>query len=73
MRLTEALKYIDDGRRLTRAGWNGPDQWVKLITGLKGMGMEFEPFMVIRTTEDKYLPWAPSQSDMMADDWQYCE
>jgi hypothetical protein len=29
----------------------------------------FEDFIVMMTTEGKYVPWTPSQTDLLTEDW----
>lgn len=58
-----------------REGWNGADQFIGLCTSWNGnlltTSAEFEilPFTYIKTTQNKLVPWVPSQTDQLAEDW----
>lgn len=69
----EALKL---GKRVTRSGWNGKGMWLQM----KAAGSVHLPFVQLvypvhsaAYADGAYVPWAPSQTDMLADDWQLVE
>ncbi len=82
MNFGEALGLLKAGRELTRRDWNGKGMFLYLVKGQKlasGLGYGFgeysgEPyctdFIVIRTSDNKIVPWVPSQADLLATDWE---
>lgn len=82
MTFGHALEILKRGGRVTRAGWNGKNQFLFLITGtalqngLKyGYGEYigepvFTDVIAIKTTANAIQTgWLASQSDMLAEDW----
>lgn len=70
-----ALAYLAQGDRVARAGWNGKGMWlVQASGGNFKIGNRIEgdllPFIVMKTADDKFVPWLASQSDMLATDWR---
>lgn len=58
---------VEGGRkRYQRQGWNGKGMFIYLATHVDMI----EPFIMMKTADDKYVPWLASQTDMLADDWQ---
>lgn len=80
-----ALLAMEEGRRLTRFGWNGKGQFVyyvpansypadrntmQTLAGLFEDGMvPYEGYHALFNAQGKIVPWAPSQGDMAAKDW----
>lgn len=63
-----ALLALKQGARVSRAGWNGPGQWLKLQPVESGWKMTL-PYIFIRTVGGDFVPWVASQTDMLAEDW----
>lgn len=39
-------------------------------TGLpEGTVCKFQPYLMLKTAQDSFVPWLASQSDLLADDW----
>jgi hypothetical protein len=65
--------------KIARKGWNGPGQYVRIAhsarlsfrapDGATAYHDARTGFAVLRNTQGEYVPWAPSQGDMMATDW----
>lgn len=71
-----AVKEMWDGRKVRRAGWNGKGMWLRLVRewGFSGhTGHEELPFVVMKTGDDKLVPWLCSQTDLLATDWEIVE
>jgi hypothetical protein len=81
-----ALEWAKIGKRITRASWNGPGQWVRLFNPysdkefgfMEKGGAPFDsgtpmPFLAIHTTHNQFVPWLASQTDMLEDDWMVLE
>lgn len=64
-----AIKQLRNGSRVTRAGWNGRGQWLALQLPDGGSFMTL-PYIYIRTVAGDRVPWLPSQTDILATDWQ---
>lgn len=37
---------------------------------LEGTVCVFRPYLMLRTADGSFVPWAPSVSDVLAEDWQ---
>jgi hypothetical protein len=82
-----ALLNLKQGRKVTRGGWNAPDQFVVLqkgypdgiainantaeATGIpQGTVCVFRPYLMLCTADGSFVPWAPTVSDVLAEDWK---
>jgi hypothetical protein len=73
-----AVKQMQDGQKVQRAGWNGKGMWLCLVKEWNGnFGRSLSPnwsvlpFVAMRTAgaEDGMVPWLCSQTDLLATDW----
>ena len=64
-----AIKQMHNGLRVTRQGWNGPDQYLELQTPDENSKMTL-PYIYIRTVQGDLVPWLASQTDILATDWE---
>ena len=83
----QALHQLKDGHRVCRRGWNGKRMWLQLVqpydfntfpTTVFGISSplyeyDLEPFIVMKTADDKVVPWLASQTDVLAEDWEVFE
>lgn len=67
-----ALEQLREGAKLTRRGWNGPGQYVKIQVPDDYSKMTL-PYIYIRTTQNQLVPWIASQTDLLANDWEIVE
>jgi hypothetical protein len=74
------------GYRFTRKGWNGANQFIYLVgegrypaathagqmiaNGQPDGLVPYRPYVALRTAQGDVVPWAASQSDMLASDWE---
>lgn len=65
-----ALKYLENGHKLTREGWNGKGLYVELEKGGDYKFSEILPYFVIKNAKNSFNTWVPSVSDLLAKDWQ---
>ena len=81
MTFSDAIKYVQQGYRLSREGWNGKKQYIELATNIsykntrgeivnaehKNIGSQAIAFV---GTSGVQVGWLASQADMLADDWE---
>lgn len=79
-----AIEAMKKGKRMARAGWNGKGMWLTFVqpgqwqVSTEVPGMEDQDLLTaawigMKTADSKFVPWLPSQTDMLADDWQIVE
>lgn len=82
-----ALEVVKAGGRVARAGWNGKNMFIFLVPGSKfqvnrppllgiypeGTTVKYRGHIDMRTADGEIVPWAATQSDMLADDWEIIE
>lgn len=74
---SDALMWLKEGKRVTRAGWNGAGQWVVLIDPGNAMytkggaSAPMQPCLGLKNSQGNMQPgWVPSMGDLLATDWQ---
>jgi hypothetical protein len=77
MKVTEAdfgiaLQLLKRGKSVARKGWNGKGQSLALQVPDEHSKMSC-PYVYIQTVQGTLVPWFPSQTDMLAEDWQTAE
>jgi len=62
---------------MRRKGWNAPGLWVTYVPAGSvqvpqkfGDGMNVSAFLVMKTADDRLIPWLASQSDLLENDWE---
>lgn len=79
-----AVKQMQDGKRVMRAGWNGKDMFLYLVPGSRfevnrppllgiypeGHPIDYQPHVDMKTAQGTCVPWLCSQSDLLATDWE---
>ncbi len=65
----KAVKEMENGKRATREGWNGPNQYIELQVPDEHSKMTL-PYIYIRTVQGDLVPWLASQTDILAIDWR---
>jgi hypothetical protein len=82
-----AVKEMQNGRRVRRAGWNGKGMFIFLVKGStfqvnrapllgiypEGTTINYQPHVDMKTADDTIVPWLCSQSDLLALDWEIAE
>ena len=69
MTFGDAIEHMIEGQRMTRPGWNGTGMYVELQDPDENSRMG-QPYIYIRTVDGTFVPWTPSQTDMLAMDWE---
>lgn len=87
MNFSEALTALKDGKRVSRAGWNGKGMFIFLVPGSvfkvnrppllgiypEGTEIRYQGHVDMKTADDMVVPWLCSQTDLLADDWGVVE
>jgi hypothetical protein len=81
MDFSDALKRLKEGDKVARSGWNGKGMWLIMASegtfGQEGRAMavmgDLIPFIVMKTADNKFVPWLASQTDLLAQDWEVVE
>lgn len=68
MSFGDALVNLKEGRSVSRRGWNGPGQSVSMQNPDEFSTMSL-PYLYILTVQGHLVPWAASQTDVLAEDW----
>ena len=82
-----AVKELQDGRLVRRAGWNGRGMYLLLVPGSKfivnrppmnrifpeGTEVEYHAHVDMKTAQGYVVPWLCSQADLLATDWELAE
>lgn len=66
---SQALIAIKQGLRVTRHGWNGKDQFLKLQVPDEHSKMTLR-YIYISTVHGDLVPWLASQTDLLEEDWE---
>jgi hypothetical protein len=80
----QALRLLKQGKRVTRAGWNGKDMFLFLVQGStfrvnrppllgiypEGTEINYHAHIDMRTATGEIVPWVASQSDILSEDWR---
>lgn len=84
MNFSDALYLLKQGKKVQRAGWNGSGMFVFLVDGSvfnvnrapllgiypEGTRIMYNPHIDIKTVDGSISTWAPSNGDVLAEDWQ---
>ena len=73
-----AVKQLQNGSRVRRAGWNGKGMYLFLVnnwtfTDGKNDNSPTLPFVALKTVNGGDIPWNASQADLLAIDWELAE
>ena len=83
MTFGEAIEALKAGHKVAREGWNEKDVFLFLVPGStfkvnrpplmgiypEGTEITYQPHIDMKTAQDTVVPWAPTQSDVLAEDW----
>ena len=82
-----AIRFLKQGKRVARKGWNGKGMFLFLVEGSKftvnrepllsifgeGAEVDYCPHIDMKTADEKIVPWLASQTDVLAIDWVLVE
>lgn len=72
MTFEEALVLLKQGYKVRRAGWNGKNQWIAVQYPQIHSRMT-QTFLYLKNEQGGIVPWAASQGDIFAGDWESFE
>lgn len=71
-----ALHLLKSGRSVSREGWNVKGMWIRINTQSQlerpdapNILETHPPYIEMRTAQNTMVPWVPTQTDMLAEDW----
>lgn len=75
-----AIEALKDGKKVARKGWNGKGMWIihvktenyEVYSGDIHLDKPYPdnlPWIGMKTSDNKFVPWLASQSDMLSEDW----
>ena len=81
MNFGKALDFLKEGKKVTRKGWNGKNQYIELATNISYKNVDDEIININHKTIGNkaiafigtsgiQIGWLASQSDMLSDDWE---
>lgn len=63
-----ALVALKAGRKMSRKGWNGANQYIQMQVPDEHSKMR-KPYLFISPVDGQLVPWLASQTDLLAEDW----
>lgn len=72
MNFGHALTELKESRKIAREGWNGKGLWIELQQPDVNSEMT-HPYAFLNYSDGNKVPWVPSQTDMLANDWAVVE
>jgi len=87
MNFGHAVELLKRGHKVARAGWNGKDMFLFLVSGSQfqvnrapllgiypeGTTINYQAHIDMKTAQDTVVPWLASQTDVLAEDWVIVE
>lgn len=71
-----AVELMKLGFKMARKGWNGKGMYITLVSGDNWAMDKHENticekccWLGVKTVDNQFMPWVPSQSDVLAEDW----
>lgn len=85
MNFGEALDIVKKGGKVQRAGWNGKDMFIFLVSGSsfvvnrapllgiypEGTEINYHAHIDIKVGTNQIVPWLASQDDLLSEDWEF--
>lgn len=82
-----AVKAMQTGRLVRRAGWNGKGMFLYYVPGSEfevnrepllgiypqGTRVRYSPHIDMKTADGSCVPWLCSQTDLLATDWEVAD
>ena len=64
----DVIHFLKQGFYATREGWASRGMWIKVQYPDEDSKMG-NPYIYMKTDRNSHIPWIPSYSDMLSDDW----
>ncbi|KRL66354.1 hypothetical protein FC27_GL000625 [Companilactobacillus versmoldensis DSM 14857 = KCTC 3814] len=64
------LPHLKQGEKAVRTGWEGTELFVVLQSEDKFDGDVLNPYFLIKTADEAYSMWSPTDCDILATDWE---
>ncbi|GAA3623754.1 DUF2829 domain-containing protein [Secundilactobacillus similis] len=64
------LPHIKNGERAVRTGWEGTELFIELQPAGTFNGDALNPYFLIKTADEAYSAWSPTDCDILATDWE---
>lgn len=64
------LPRLKQGEKAVRTGWEGTELFVVLQSEDKFDGDVLNPYFLIKTADEAYSMWSPTDCDILATDWE---
>ncbi len=85
MNFGQALEVLKTCGKVARAGWNGKGMFLFLVNGStfqvnrapllgiypEGTEINYRSHIDMKTADGSIVPWVASQTDILADDWEF--
>lgn len=82
-----AIRFLKQGKRVARKGWNGKGMFIFLVKGSKfivnrepllsilseGVEVDYRSHVDMKTVDGEIVPWVASQTDVLGSDWVLVE
>jgi hypothetical protein len=68
-----AVEHLQEGKRVSRAGWNGKKMYLELQKPDDDNARMTLPYVSMRTVHGDLVPWLCSQTDLLATDWELAD
>lgn len=72
-----ALMELKEGKKVSRQGWNGKGMYLFLEIPIplndrphEEYELERLPYIMMKTADNKLVPWLASQTDILSEDWE---
>lgn len=79
----DAIKYMKRGLKVKRKGWNGKNQYVRIVDHYNDKAFQMiekeevngtlHPYFSLKNEQNEFIPWVPSTGDMLAEDWCFVD
>ena len=70
MTFESVLPALKEGKKAVRTGWEGTELYVQLVPEGKFEGDTLNPYFLIKTADEAFSVWSPTDCDILAEDWQ---
>ncbi|GEP19493.1 DUF2829 domain-containing protein [Pediococcus argentinicus] len=69
MTFEKALPLIKSGSKMVRTNWEGTELYIQMIPKTTFEGQPLNPYFVIKTADEAFSMWTPTDCDVLAEDW----